>query len=94
MPRLEARFHSWSSGGQAYVVVGYVIWDEGGNEPPVIERAPSLREASAPRAIFARLRHLVRAPGTNYARLASLRSPFWSFVPTDDPESPSPPLAA
>ena len=94
MPKLEARFHPWSSGDEPYVVVGYVSWGESGNDTPLVQPAPSLRDACAPHAIFATLRHLVIAPRTGYSRLASLRSRFWSFVPAEDPESPSPPLAA
>lgn len=92
MPKLEARFHPWQSGDEAYVVVGYVIWDATGDDKPRIQPAASLREAHAPRAIFATLRHLVVATGRDCARLASLRSRFWSFVPADDADAQSEPL--
>jgi hypothetical protein len=90
MPKLEARFHPWSPGSDSYVVVGYVSWDPSRDDRPLIQPAHSLREACAPHAIFATLRHLVAARRTDYTRLASLRSRFWSFIPAEDPESASP----
>jgi len=84
MPRLEARFFPWQSGDESYVVVGYVIWDATGNDKPRVQPAPSLRDVPAPRAILATLRHLVRTTSTGCARLVSMRSRFWSFVPADE----------
>ncbi len=93
MPKLEARFHPWQPGDESYVVVGHVIWDATDHDKPRIQPAASLRDARAPRAILATLRHLVGATGTACARLASLRSRFWSFVPAEDTEAQSEPLA-
>jgi hypothetical protein len=92
MPKLEARFHPWPSGDESYVVVGYVIWEATGGDRPQVQAAQSLREADAPRAILATLRHLVNTNGAAYTRLATLRSRFWSFVPAEDSEAPSLPL--
>jgi hypothetical protein len=94
MPKLEARFHPWPASDEGYVVVGYVIWDATGGERPQVQPAPSLRDARAPRAILATLRHLVNTCATGYAQLTDLQTRFWSFVPAEEPEPPSPPLAA
>ena len=84
MPKLEARFFPWQSGGESYVVVGYVVWDAQGNDKPQVEPAASLRDVHSPRAILATLRYIVRTAGTGYEKLASLRVRFWSFVPAGD----------
>jgi hypothetical protein len=94
MSRLEARFHPWPSRDGSYVVVGHVIWAAADEDRPQVEPAPSLRDAHAPRAILATLRHLVNSNGARYARLVSLRSRFWSFVPAEQPKPPSSPLSA
>ena len=86
MPRLEARFHPWQSTDESYVVVGYVVWDATGGKQPVVQAASSLREAHAPGAILATLRHLVGVTRADCDRLVSLRTRFWSFVPADDLE--------
>jgi hypothetical protein len=90
MQKLEARFHPWPSGQDSYVVVGYVIWDASKNDMPRIQPAPSLRDAQAPRAILATLRHLVSTLRTGYTQLASLRSRFWSFVPAQIADASGP----
>ena len=94
MPKLEARFHPWQAGDESYVVVGHVSWDATSSDKPRIQPAASLRDARAPRALLATLRYLVRAAGTGCTRLASLRTSFWSFVPTDDTEGQSEPLSS
>jgi hypothetical protein len=88
MPKLEARFHPWRSGEETYVVVGHVVWDETSADRPQVLPSLSLREAHAPSAILATLRHLVGRNATSCDRLAGLRSRFWSFVPADDPDRP------
>ena len=87
MPKLEARFHPWQSGDETYVVVGHVEWDATSNDRPRVLPAASLREAHAPSAILATLRHLVGRNTASCERLACLQSRFWSFVPTDDPDA-------
>jgi hypothetical protein len=87
MPKLEARFHPWQSGDETYVVVGHVEWDATSNDRPRVLPAASLREAHAPSAILATLRHLVGRNAARCERLACLQSRFWSFVPTDDPDA-------
>ena len=96
MPKLEARFHPWQSGDETYVVVGHVEWDATSNGRPRVFPAASLREAHAPSAILATLRHLVGRNTASCERLACLQSRFWSFVPADEAEGradPSPSLA-
>ena len=87
MAKIEARFHPWQCGDETYVVVGHVVWDAASNNRPRVFPAASLREAHAPSAILATLRHLVGRNATSCERLTGLRSRFWSFVPTDDADA-------
>ena len=84
MPKLEARFHPWRSGDHSYVVVGHVIWDATNNHGPRVVPTGALREAHAPSAILATLRHLVSRNAARCDRLTCLQSRFWSFVAADD----------
>jgi hypothetical protein len=85
MRRLEARYHWPVSRLDGYIVVGYVIWQPGGDEaPPRVEPAPSLTLASAPVTLLATLKHLVlKTAPMSFERLRSLRSRHWSFVSVD-----------
>lgn len=90
MPKLEARYRPWPAGDEAYVVVGHVIWDASGTDRARVQPAAALRNAPAPRAILATLRHLVSASRGAHARLTALRNRFWSFVPALDAEIAGP----
>ena len=94
MPKLEARFHPWRSDGETYVVVGHVVWDATSNDRPRVLPAASLREAHAPSAILATLRHLVVRNAASCERLTCLQSRFWSFIPTEDSEGHAEPSLA
>jgi hypothetical protein len=82
MRRLEARYRPPVASTNAHVVVAHVTWQAGKDDGrPILEPLPSLMQQAAPATILATLRHLVliTAP-KSFERLASLRSPFWSFV--------------
>jgi hypothetical protein len=91
MPKLEARFHPWRPADVTYVVVGHVVWDATTNDPPRVVPAASLRDAHAPSAILATLRHLVGRNVARCERLAGLQSRFWSFLPAEDSNDQSEP---
>ena len=82
MKKLEARYRSPMSRTDAFIVVAHLTWEVGTHDSrPIVEPTPSLMEQGAPATILATLRHLVRMTAPrSFERLASLRSPFWSFV--------------
>lgn len=87
MRRLEARFHPSENDRDDYVIVGHLIWTAARlDEFPLVEPAPSLKQANAPHAILQTLRHLIRIKGpSSFERLASLLSAHWSFVEVSSP---------
>jgi hypothetical protein len=75
---LEARFHPRRRGQTDFVTLGYLVWREGVDDRPVFEPA----RAALPDAVLSKLFYLVdfNEPDS-FARLQSLRSVYWSFVP-------------
>jgi hypothetical protein len=82
MKKLEARYRPPMGRTDAFIVVAHLTWEAGTSDSrPILEPTPSLMEQRAPATILATLRHLVRMTAPrSLERLASLRSPFWSFV--------------
>ena len=82
MRRFEARFFPSHPRKRDYIVVGHVICErECATDAHRIVPSPSLRDANAPAAILATLRHLVRvARRESFDDLASASGRSWSFV--------------
>jgi hypothetical protein len=82
MRKYEARFHPHRGEEDAYVIVGYVVWDANRSDQRARVEPPStFLGAMSPHVMFTTLCHLVRVAGARaHERLKSLPSKHWSFV--------------
>ncbi|HVX98060.1 MAG TPA: hypothetical protein VHK47_24315 [Polyangia bacterium] len=85
---LEARFHPQRGGGNDFIVVAHVVWEEDeASGRPIVEPAASLTTRGTPATMLAKLQFLVtNTSPESFSRLQALKSQFWSFVEVNAPE--------
>jgi len=75
------RFHREPPDRKPPLVVGHLVWADGGDPAPVIEPSLSIpREESIP-TLISKLRYLIDSTAPDsFLRLQDLNSVYWSFL--------------
>jgi hypothetical protein len=75
------RFHREPRDRMPPLVVGHLVWADGGDPAPAIEPSSSLpREESLP-TLMSKLRYLIEVTAPDsFVRLQDLHSVYWSFL--------------